>query len=77
MYTIICCDMEAMKREIAVYMAGNSAEQCQVKDTGDKSLYKQQSLTKVRNDVMCDMRGLRMLRSRTHTGECTVTACRT
>ena len=48
MYTIKCCGMIAMKREVAAYRAGFPWSECQenqnnlVQETDDKSLYKQQ-----------------------------------
>jgi len=37
-YTNLCCDMIAMKREVAANFAGSPWSECQVNDTGDKSL---------------------------------------
>lgn len=42
-YTSRCCDMIAMKREVAADKAGFPWSECQVKETGDKSLYPQLS----------------------------------
>ena len=40
MYNDNCCDMIAMKREVAALtQAGFPWSECQVKKTGDKSLY--------------------------------------
>jgi hypothetical protein len=40
MYNNECCDMIAMKREVAAReLAGFPWSECQVKKTGDKSLY--------------------------------------
>ncbi len=46
MYNINCCGMIAMKREVAAHDAGFPWSECQVKETDDKSLYKQYASSK-------------------------------
>lgn len=45
------CDMIAMKREVAAHDAGFPWSECQVKDTGDKSLYNNYNLQMRRDAV--------------------------
>ncbi len=69
-----------MKREVAALSseAGFPWSECQetlkVRQSDDKSLYKQYVCEAMRAETTCDKHELRFM---THTGECTVTACRT
>ena len=80
MYTINCCGMIAMKREVAARNSGFSVERMSSQETDDKSLYKRNGLLK-KIETTCDVLKERHSqvpsKFRTHTGECTVTACRT
>ena len=51
LYTNHCCDMIAVKREVAAGHAGVPWSECQVRETGDKSLYKAKPSVKNRDDV--------------------------
>ena len=61
--------MIAMKREVAVSNNRFSAERMSSQETGDKSLYEILTAVRIRA-APCEV-------IVTHTGECTVTACRT
>ena len=80
MYTNNCCGMIAMKREVAARNSGFSVERMSSQETDDKSLYKRNGLLKDIETTCENERGsvvFAQLTFRTHTGECTVTACRT
>ena len=63
----------AMKREVAAGHAGVPWSECQVRKLATSHCTKKQPSVKNRDDVC----GLRDREKMTHTGECTVTACRT
>ncbi len=71
-YTNTCCDMIAMKREVATQDVGFPWSECQVRETGDKSLYKN-NRTVINRDGSAYRKDIQKI----HTGKCTVTACRT
>ncbi len=81
-YSNPCCDMIAVKREVAVLSSetGFPWSECQetfkVRQSDDKSLYKQYVCELLRAETTCE-KTLDEFESMTHTGECTVTACRT
>ena len=62
-----------MKREVAAGHAGVPWSECQVRKLATSHCTKKQPSVKNRDDVC----GLRDREKMTHTGECTVTACRT
>ena len=85
-YTINCCDMIAMKREVAaIEMAGFPRSECQVRKLATSHCTRLECLPNTigRDDVKnanflidkkCAFNGVECM---THTAECTVTACRT
>ena len=84
-YIIKCCGMIAMKREVAAHSCRCSVERMSSQETGDKSLYKATKSTDYTEvETTCENvtsdRGAPLclnVKCMTHTGECTVTACRT
>ncbi len=68
-YTLKCCDMIAVKREVAACMAGFPWSECQV-----RKLTTSHCIT----SIDLPLKGGSVCRVKmTHTGMCTVAACRT
>ena len=68
-YTNKCCDMIAMKREVAAYVAGFPWSECQVRKLTTSHCITSRDLPRMSGSV-CRF-------EMTHTGMCTVAACRT
>ena len=68
-YTNKCCDMIAVKREVAAFVAGFPWSECQVRKLTTSHCITSRDLPRIGGGV-CSL-------EMTHTGMCTVAACRT